>query len=68
MAAVGSLYGYGGVANDMPGHSPMDYMDLSPDTAGQAALSVAVMIVGAALFLAILKRSGFRAMVAVGRG
>lgn len=33
-----------------------------------AALSVAVMVAGAAIFLAVLKKSGFRAMVAVGRG
>lgn len=39
----------------------------TPDSARGAALSVAVMIVASALFLTILKRSGFRAMVAVGR-
>lgn len=45
-----------------------DYVDFTPATVGSAALSVAVMIVVAALFLMVLKRSGFRAMVAVGRG
>jgi hypothetical protein len=35
---------------------------------GNAAVNVAVMIAVAAVFLAVLKRSGFRAMVAVGRG
>ena len=33
-----------------------------------AAISVAVMIVTATLVLTVLKKSGFRAMVAVGRG
>jgi hypothetical protein len=33
-----------------------------------AAYSVAIMILGAVLFLTVLRRSGFRAMVAVGRG
>lgn len=33
---------------------------------GSAAVYVAVMIVTAAVVLAVLKRSGFRAMVAVG--
>ena len=33
-----------------------------------AAVSVAVMIVMAAVVLTALKKSGFRAMVAVGRG
>lgn len=37
-------------------------------SAGGAAISVGVMIAVAAAFLAILKRSGFRAMIAVGRG
>lgn len=32
-----------------------------------AALSVAIMIVGAAVVLTVMKKSGFRAMVAVGR-
>ncbi|HMC97433.1 MAG TPA: hypothetical protein VKG92_07270 [Flavobacteriales bacterium] len=46
-----------------------DYgVDFTPNDTKGAALSVAVMIVGAAIFLALLKRSGFRAMVAVGRG
>lgn len=47
-----------------------DYVDdaLSASTPGNAAVSVAVMIAVAAIFLTVLKRSGFRAMVAVGRG
>lgn len=62
------LHGYGAVVNDVPGRSAADYgVSVSPADARGAALSVAVMIVGAALFLTILKRSGFRAMVAVGR-
>lgn len=50
-----------------------DYYDAShpdyavPDARG-AALSVAVMMVTAVIVLAVLKQSGFRAMVAVGRG
>jgi hypothetical protein len=35
---------------------------------GNAAINVAVMVAVAAVFLTVLKRSGFRAMVAVGRG
>lgn len=62
------LYGYGGVVNDMPGANLDDYVTFQPTSTRMAALSVAVMIVAAALFLTILKRSGFRAMVAVGRG
>lgn len=61
------LHGYGGVVNDVPGNHPGDYVTLQPGDASTAAISVAVMIVGAAVFLTILKRSGFRAMVAVGR-
>lgn len=34
---------------------------------GSAAISVAVMIVAATLILTVMKKSGFRAMVAVGR-
>ena len=45
-----------------------DYMDFNTDEPRHAAIAVAVMIVTAALFLTVLKRSGFRAMVAVGRG
>lgn len=61
------LHGYGGgVVNDTTGASPADYFGYSGD-ASSAAIGVAVMIVGAAVFLTILKRSGFRAMVAVGR-
>lgn len=62
---------YGGMNNAAPrvwfDAPDGDTVDFSPDSATGAALSVAVMIVGAALFLTILKRSGFRAMVAVGR-
>lgn len=36
--------------------------------AGDAAISVAVMIAVAAIALTVFKKSGFRAMVAVGRG
>lgn len=45
-----------------------EYLDFSTDDARGAAIGVAVMIVTAAVFLAVLKKSGFRAMVAVGRG
>lgn len=45
-----------------------DYLDFQTTDARGAAIGVAVMIVTAAIFLTILKRSGFRAMVAVGRG
>lgn len=45
-----------------------DPFDFRYDDVGSAAISVAVMIVTAAVFLAVLKKSGFRAMVAVGRG
>jgi hypothetical protein len=41
------------------------YDDATPK---DAAISVAVMIVSAAVVLTVLKKSGFRAMVAVGRG
>lgn len=58
---------YGGerVARGRP--TPADLPALGANDAQGAAVSVAIMIVGAALFLTILKRSGFRAMVAVGR-
>lgn len=36
-------------------------------SAGSAAISVAVLIVVTTLILAAMKKSGFRAMVAVGR-
>jgi hypothetical protein len=48
-----------------------DYDDVPAgftDQAGNAAINVAVMVAVAAIFLTVLKRSGFRAMVAVGRG
>lgn len=57
---------YGGFINDTP-RMVDDYVDLTPDTARGAAVSVGVLLVASALFLTILKRSGFRAMVAVGR-
>lgn len=47
---------------------PTDYVDFNPDSTRNAAISIAFMIALAAIFLAVLKRSGFRAMVAVGRG
>jgi hypothetical protein len=53
--------------NDIPQNAD-DYVDMTPGSASQAALSVAFMFGLAAVFLFILKRSGFRAMVAVGRG
>lgn len=37
-------------------------------TVGSAALSVGVMVAVSAVFLALLRKSGFRAMIAVGRG
>lgn len=45
-----------------------DYLDFQNTDPTGAAVGVAVMIVTAAVFLAVLKKSGFRAMVAVGRG
>lgn len=48
-------------------HDSGEYVDFFPDDAGSAAISVGVMLASAVIFLAILKRSGFRAMVAVGR-
>lgn len=58
---------YGGerIARGRP--TPVDLPALGADDAKGAAVYVAVMIVGCALFLTVLKRSGFRAMVAVGR-
>jgi hypothetical protein len=56
------------------GFSHYDVGDFVDDVAypmgdyGNAAVNVAVMVAVAAVFLTILKRSGFRAMVAVGRG
>ena len=47
------------------GYDPSVYDDVDPK---DAAISVAVMIVSAAVVLTVLKKSGFRAMVAVGRG
>ena len=47
------------------GYDPDMYDDTDPK---DAAISVAVMIVMAAVVLTVLKKSGFRAMVAVGRG
>jgi hypothetical protein len=44
------------------------YDDGGGTDAKDAAVSVAVMIVMAAVVLTALKKSGFRAMVAVGRG
>jgi hypothetical protein len=46
------------------GYDPgvFDYSD-----AGSAAIYVGVMIATAAVILAVMKKSGFRAMVAVGR-
>lgn len=46
---------------------PTDYVDFNPDNPRNAAISIAVMIGLAAIFLTLLKRSGLRAMVAVGR-
>lgn len=53
----------------------MDYSQIydpntyNPDgTVGGAAFGVATMVILAALALVILKKSGFRAMVAVGSG
>lgn len=43
-------------------------IDLNPDSPERAALSVAFLLGIATVFLLILKKSGFRAMVAVGRG
>jgi hypothetical protein len=40
--------------------------DVMYGSAGNAAVSVAVMIATAAVILAVMKKSGFRAMVAVG--
>ena len=38
------------------------------DDAANAAIYVGVMVATAAIFLALLKKSGFRAMIAVGKG
>lgn len=46
---------------------PGSYVNLDPSSPKAAAISIAIMIALAAIFLALLKRSGFRAMVAVGR-
>lgn len=53
-----------------PRHAPSvveDYVTPTPDTFQGAAFAVGFMLVASVLFLTILKRSGFRAMVAVGR-
>lgn len=46
---------------------PGSYLNLDPSSPRAAAISIAIMIALAAIFLTVLKRSGFRAMVAVGR-
>lgn len=45
-----------------------NYQDYTPDNAKSAALALAMLVGVAAVFLTVLKRSGFRATVAVGRG
>lgn len=63
-----SYAGYAGVYNDTT--TPVEGGPLGvamPDDFKGAAVSVAFLLVGSALFLTLLKRSGFRAMVAVGR-
>ena len=45
-----------------------DFFDMfSYENPGSAAIAVGVMVAASAVFLAILKKSGFRAMIAVGR-
>jgi hypothetical protein len=63
---VGLLESYAGAAT-APARDVAEYANYAPTSAKGAAISVAVLIVSAALFLTVLKRSGFRAMVAVGR-
>lgn len=67
--------GFGGGGGQPPaGTADYDVGDFFEDVAypmgdyGNAAVNVAVMVAVAAVFLTVLKRSGFRAMVAVGRG
>lgn len=55
-------------ANAQAYDSVGNYQDYTPDSAKSAALCLAMMVATAAIFLTVLKRSGFRAMVAVGRG
>ena len=45
-----------------------DVDDYAATGAPGAAIYVAVMVATAAIFLTVLKKSGFKAMVAVGRG
>ena len=44
-----------------------DPRDVQYQSAPNAAISVAVMVAFAAIALTVMKKSGFRAMVAVGR-
>jgi hypothetical protein len=68
MAGVGGFFGVGAAAPTAH-YDVGDYTDGPMDSGlGNAAVNVAVMVVVAAVFLTVLKRSGFRAMVAVGRG
>lgn len=53
-------YGYG---DSGFGQDPSVYQDPQ-----NAAIYVAIMVATAATFLALMKKSGFRAMVAVGKG
>lgn len=64
-------YGYSAYEpymNDTASPEVVDFVGAGlPDDPKSAAISVAFLLVFAALFLAVLKRSGFRAMVAIGR-
>lgn len=72
MAFIGG--GYHGGGQPPAGNAHYDVGDFVDDALypmgdyGNAAINVAVMVAVAAVFLTVLKRSGFRAMVAVGRG
>lgn len=66
-------YGYGGNTSYDDGagfalrRSAEDLVDFTPDSARGAAVSVAVLLIACTAFLTLMKKSGFRAMVAVGR-
>lgn len=74
--AYGYTQGYSGLTRGRivpsAGGGPLTQVastvDFSPESTQGAALSVAVMLVASVLFLAVLKKSGLRAMVAVGHG
>lgn len=64
--AFGTPFNMGSNAHAYDGMG--NYDDYPTDSAKSVALTLAFVVGLSAVFLTVLKRSGFRAMVAVGRG